>query len=145
MTGTAARDPAREREPRKTGRQQPVAMGREPELRAVIDRARIEAAMRAAISGWGLPEVVGTRRIVELMTVLRRIAIAGQVAVRESGEQAVAPDRRERAAAYVELATAVSRGPADGARGKLGLIDRRYRLRTVRHARAAPIELRGVQ
>ena len=75
--------------------------------------------------------------------LLRVVAGASEVAVRERWREVAREDRLDGAVADPQLAAAVMRGPVDGLGRDLGLEDRRHRLWMVRHARQAPVELRA--
>src|SRR4051794_11107523 len=89
------------------------AMGIDPKLRAALDRAVVETAMRAAIAGHRLVQIVaavGWNRLIGLLTA---VSSAREQAVEQAWNDARAQYCLHRRKSDPELAAAMLRGPVD--------------------------------
>ena len=68
-----------------------------------------------------------------------------EIAIQQTRDEFVSPDRQAGGPADVELTRTSFGGPDDGVRGNLWLIDRRDRLGAARETAQHPVELRGVE
>src|SRR5689334_18925951 len=121
------------------------AMGIDPKLRAARDRAIVEAAVRAAIAGYGIVQIVaavGWNRLIGLLTT---VSSAREQAIEQAWNDARAQYGLHRRESDPELATAMLRGPVDRFGSDFGLKNFSERFGLALHARAAPVELRGVE
>src|SRR3954469_18177045 len=117
----------------------------EPQLLARALGARVEAAMRAVVASNRFIEIVFAPGRHGLVGVLAAIGLAREDPVAEAGKKPRTHDGLDRRPADPYLAPAVRGGEIDAACRDLGLEDRRQRLRLLRHARAAPVELRRIE
>src|SRR5690348_14455366 len=101
--------------------------------------------MRAAIARHRVPEIVGPIRLDRLLSELRVVCRAREIAGEQGRREPIAPDGSDGTAAYEDLAPLVARRPDDGAGRNLRLENRRHGLWLAGQARAAPVELRRVE
>src|ERR671916_155569 len=72
----------------------PTAVAVQPDLETAPVRPVVEGAVRAAVAGERLVEVVRAVRVCRAVVLLRVVALPGQVPVAEAGGNLVAGDRQ---------------------------------------------------
>src|SRR4051794_32162120 len=107
-------------------------------------RLSVEAAVRARVARERLEQVVRRIDRFRLAGVLAFPAHAEEHLVAQARRELLAPEELLGAPAYGQLADRVLRAVQDCVRERLGLVDRRHRLRLVADLLAAAVELRRV-
>src|SRR5688572_14817464 len=97
------------------------------------------------ITGHGFPQIVRPVGIVRLVSLLRLVAHACEIAIEQTCCNAVAEDGFHGWRADEHFATTAIGCPYDGARRHFRLKDRRNRLRAIREATLDPVELRRIE
>ena len=100
--------------------------------------------MGAEVTGEWRKEIVGAMGIGGERCLLRVVSYSRQVMVQESGNEFVAHDGFNGWPSDPKLAAWVVSNPMDGVSDHLRLIDRRNRLRMMRHPGSDPRKLRGI-
>src|SRR5919199_2251624 len=120
-------------------------MGGHPELGTAVTGAAVEAAVRAEVARYRLPEVHGPVWARRAVVLLRVIAGPAQIVAQQARDEFLPPDRCHGRPADIQLASVVLRGPDDRLSGNIRLKNRRHRLGLAWHAGLAPGELGGVE
>src|SRR5919202_3401245 len=115
--------------------------GSHPELGTAVTGAAVEAAVRAEVARYRLPEVHGPVWARRAVVLLRVIAGPAQIVAQQARDEFLPPDRCHGRPADIQLASVVLRGPDDRLSGNIRLKDGRDRLQPMRHSRLAPSEL----